>query len=150
MFRFTCTAAFVPIALAFAVSVASGAANGPSKAMVSGPYVGSYVAKLTEDEASARGDSRLAGKFTLVLRRNGTYTASNPFDGRSHGRLASLSGHRLRFYDDNACKGGGFERPQGGIYRWRLNGKRLTLRLVNEGPCSGRTDTLTFPIWTRN
>jgi len=100
-------------------------------------------------QAAARGDSRLAGRFTLVLRRDGTYTDSNPLDGRDNGRLGDLGRDRLRFYADRGCKVGGLERPQGGIYRWSLNGRRLTLDLVNEGGCTGRTDTLTFPVWIR-
>jgi hypothetical protein len=39
-------------------------------------------------------------------------------------------------------------RPSG-IYRRSLHDARLTLRLVSEGQCSGRTDTLTFPVWIR-
>jgi hypothetical protein len=50
------------------------------------------------------GIPRLRGRFTLVLRRNGTYTASNSLDGRMNGRLAALSHHGLRFYDDSGCK----------------------------------------------
>jgi hypothetical protein len=112
-----------------------------------GPYLGSYAAVLTRAEAAARGDSRLAGRFTLVLRRNGTYSDSNLLDGRTEGRLAALADHRLRFSDDSGC--GGLERPEGGVYGWSVNGERLTLRLVSEGPCSGRMDTLTFPVWIR-
>jgi hypothetical protein len=114
-----------------------------------GPYLGSYTATVTSAQAAAGGDPRLAGRFTLVLRRNGTYTDSNPLDGRDDGRLAVPAQGRLRFYDDRGCKVGGLERPRGGIYRWSLNGRRLILHLVNEGACSGRTDTLTFPIWVR-
>jgi hypothetical protein len=114
-----------------------------------GPYVGSYTATLTSAQAATRGDPRLAGRFTLVLRANGTYTDSNALDGQDDGRVTALGHGRLRFYDDRFCKLGGLERPQGGIYRWSLNGRRLTLSLVNEGACTGRTDTLTFPVWAR-
>jgi len=114
-----------------------------------GPFVGSYTATLTSAQAAARGDPRLTGRFTLVLRANGTYTDSNPLDGIDDGRVARLAHGRLRFYDDRYCKLGGLERQQGGIYRWSLNGERLTLRLVNEGGCTGRSDTLTFPVWVR-
>ncbi|HEY3050309.1 MAG TPA: hypothetical protein VGJ40_01170 [Gaiellaceae bacterium] len=114
-----------------------------------GPYVGSYAANLTSAQAATRGDSRLAGRFTLVLRRDGTYADWNPLGGRDEGRVAAVGGDRLRFYEDRHCKLGGLERPQGGIYRWSLNGRRLTLHLVNEGGCTGRTDTLTFPVWSR-
>ena len=133
-------------ALAIALAAPLVAAGAQS---LSGPYVGRYTATLTRAQAAAKGDSRLAGKFTLWLTRNGTYVSSNSFDRPSQGRLAALSNHRLRFYDDVGCKDGGFERPGGGIYRWSLNDGRLTLRLVSEGACTGRRDTLTFPVWKR-
>jgi hypothetical protein len=116
---------------------------------LAGPYLGSYTARLTVAQATSRGDSRLAGTFTLVLRKNGTYSASNALDGRSAGRLAALPGRRLRFSHDSGCTYGGYERPQGGVYRWSLRGRRLTLWLVSEGPCTGRTQTLTYPVWLR-
>jgi hypothetical protein len=130
-------------------SLAYGRTTGAGEQALRGPYLGSYAAKLTLVQATARGDSRMAGKFTLVLRRDGTYSTSNPLDGPDGGRLAALTNHRLRFYADRGCKFGGFERPSGGIYRWSLNGTRLTLRLVSEGACTGRTQTLTYPVWTR-
>jgi hypothetical protein len=104
---------------------------------------------LTNAQAAERGDSRLAGRFTLMLLRNGTYTDSNPLDGAASGHFEALASHRLRFHEDSACESGGFERVLGGIYSWTLNRRRLVLRLVNEGACSGRTDTLTFPVWIR-
>jgi hypothetical protein len=122
----------------------------PGARTLSGPYIGSYSATLTVAQAAAKGDRRLAGKFRLVLRRNGTYTASNSFDPPASGKLAALSGHRLRFYADTGCKYGGFERPQGGTYLWTLSGTRLKLTLVSEGACTGRRDTLTFPVWKRS
>jgi hypothetical protein len=116
---------------------------------LAGPYLGSYTATLSFDQAVTAGDARMAGRFTLILKRNGTYTADNPLDPATHGRVAALSGNRLRFYADSGCEFGGFERPRGGVYRWSLSGRRLTLRLVSEGPCTGRTQTLTYPVWTR-
>jgi hypothetical protein len=92
----------------------------------------------------------MAGLFRLILRRNGTYSVWNPLDGKTDGKLASLAGDRLRFYADSGCLFGGFERPEGGTYRWSRNGQRLSLRLVNEGPCSGRTQSLTYPVWIRD
>jgi hypothetical protein len=137
-------------ALALSVAlIAYGRTTGAGHGALRGPYVGSYSATLTSLQAGARGDSRLAGRFLLVIRRNGTYTDSNPLDGHDAGRVEALGHHRLRFYDDRGCKLGGSERPEGGIYRWSVNGGRLTLRLVNEGGCTGRTDTLTFPVWIR-
>lgn len=131
------------------VAASIGATQAPGMAPLAGPYVGSYVATLSAVQAETAGDPRMAGKFTLVLKRNGTYIASNPLDPTAHGRLAVLPGRRLRFYADSGCEYGGFERPRGGVYRWSLDGRRLTFRLVSEGPCTGRTQTLTYPTWTR-
>jgi len=145
MSRIVLTAAAVALAVALPASVAHGLAHAPGAPA----WAGSYTATLTLAQANARGDSRMAGEFTLVLRRNGTYTMSNPLDGMSRGRLAALTRKRLRFYNDSGCKAGGFELREGGTYRWSVNGKRLTLRVVSEGPCTGRTQTLTYPVWTR-
>ena len=132
-----------------AASVAPGATQAPGMAALAGPYLGSYVATLSARQAETAGDPRMAGRFTLVLKRNGTYIASNPLDPLTHGKLAVLPGRRLRFYADSGCEFGGFERPRGGVYRWSLDGRRLTFRLVSEGACTGRTQTLTYPVWTR-
>jgi hypothetical protein len=132
-----------------AVFASTAAATQQSGSDMQGPFLGSYVANLTTAQAVARGDARMAGKFTLVLRRNGTYAVSNPLDGPTRGKFQALSRKRLRFFKDNGCIAGGFERPQGGMYRWSLSGKFLTIRLVNEGPCSGRTQSLTYPVWKR-
>lgn len=140
--------AFVAIAGVLAV-LAYGRTSRPGEPAVRGPFLGSYAATLSQDQAAVRGDPRLAGRFTLLLSEDGTYANSNALDGRSNGQLEALSGHRLRFYGDAGCEDGGFERAQGGIYRWSLNGERLTLRLVSEGACTGRSDTLTFPVWVR-
>jgi hypothetical protein len=137
------------VAVGLVTSQAYGRTAGAETQVLHGPYLGSYAANLTIDQAIARGDSRMAGRFTLNLRRNGTYTNSNPLDGKSGGRLADLGHHRLRFYDDRGCKIGRMERPQGGIYRWSVSAKRLTLRLINEGACTGRTQSLTYPVWIR-
>jgi len=143
------------IALAVTTVVAifastAAATTQPSGTDIQGPFLGSYVAILTTAQAVARGDARMAGRFTLVLRRNGTYAVSNPLDGTTRGKFEALSPKRLRFFKDNGCIAGGFERPQGGMYRWSLSGKFLTIRLVNEGPCSGRTQSLTYPVWKRH
>lgn len=131
------------------ISMTQAGATQGSLTTVEGPFIGSYTGKLTANQAIDAGDARMAGKFFLVLRRNGTYTASNPLDGASRGRLAALPGKKLRFYKDTGCMFGNFERPRGGTYSWSLNGTRLTLRLVSEGPCWGRTQTLTYPVWKR-
>jgi hypothetical protein len=145
MSRTLITAAVAVAAAGLVTSIALGR----SATTIHGPYLGTYTGFLTMQQANARGDGRLAGKFTLALRSNGTYVASNSFDGSMHGQLAALANHRLRFSHDNGCTDGGFERPGGGIYSWSLRGKKLTLRMVSEGACTGRSDTLTFPVWTR-
>jgi hypothetical protein len=142
-------AALLAVSLAAAAAEAGRAPSAVGAQAFAGPYLGSYSARLTLAQATARGDSRMAGRFTLVLRANGTYTASNPLDGTMRGRLTALPGQRLRFSRDSGCLFGGFERPNGGIYRWSLSGRRLTLRLVTEGACTGRTQTLTYPVWLR-
>ena len=150
MSRTALIGAATTLASMLAVSIAYAGQAAPAKTALTGPYLGSYTAKLTPEGAIDKGDARMAGKFTLVLRRNGTYSASNPLDGPTiRGRFAALTGHRLRFYDDFGCKTGGFERPQGGTYRWALDGTRLTFKRISEGPCWGRTQTLTYPVWRR-
>ena len=132
-----------------ALAAATTLANAAGAPALTGPFIGSYSASLTADQAITRGDARMAGRFYLVLRKNGTYTVSNPLDGASRGRVEALAGKRLRFHSDSGCTFGGFERPQGGIYRWSLEGRLLTLRRVSEGPCWGRTQSLTYPVWKR-
>jgi hypothetical protein len=143
------TAAAALALVALGGSVAQAGFSGAGGEQLSGPFLGTYTGKLTSSQAAALGDHRMTGRFRLVLRANGTYTDSNPLDGPSHGKLAVLSGKRLRFYADNGCTFGGFERPQGGIYRWSLNGRKLTLRLVSEGACTGRTQSLAWVVWNR-
>ena len=131
---------------AFAMS-ASLALAGPNGQGISGPFVGYWQAKLTPAQATARGDSRMAGSYVLVLGSNGLYVTLNPLDGASAGKFAVLPNHRLRFFYDIGCSEGGVASPGGGIYSWSLGANGLTLRLVKEGPCSGRTQTLTYPVW---
>jgi hypothetical protein len=139
----------ITVALALVALGASVAQGGPTSAQLSGPFLGTYTAKLSANEAIAHGDVRMTGSFRLVLRANGTYTATNPLDGSTSGRLAALPNRRLRFFKDSGCLYGGFERPKGGIYGWSVNGRKLTLRLVSEGACTGRTQTLTYVVWKR-
>ena len=149
MFRPT-FAVVIAVLVVAAILVSSPLAGADRQAgRLSGPYLGSYRATLTADQAATRGEARMAGAFRLVLRRDGTYSAWNPLDGRTNGRLAALPGRRLRFYADSGCLAGGFERPQGGTYGWSLNGRKLTLKHISEGACSGRTQTLTYPLWKR-
>ena len=146
MSKWTSTAVALSAAAALGGSHAVGSA---AEARLAGPYIGVWSAQLTVAQAIRKGDERMAGRFRLVLRRNGTYTASNPFDRATHGRLAALSGRRLRFSRDSGCLAGGYEVSGGGVYRWTLRGGRLTLRRISEGPCTGRTQTLTYPVWRR-
>lgn len=152
MSRTTSLGTIIASALAFLALSAAVAQAVPARsaaAELTGPFIGTYTGRLTQSQAAALGDARMQGTFRLVLRRNGTYTASNPLDGTMSGRLAALSGKKLRFFRDTGCIMGDFERPKGGIYAWSVNGRRLTLRLVSEGPCTGRTQTLAWVVWTR-
>ena len=143
----TVAAALAAVALGASLAQAGSSRSGGER--VSGPFLGTYTGSLTLGEAATLGDTRMKGKFRLVLRANGTYTDVNPLDGRSHGRLAALPGKRLRFFEDNGCTLGGFERPQGGIYSWSVRRSTLTLRLVSEGACTGRTQSLAWVVWHR-
>ena len=110
----------------------------PRIIVVAGVSTLGILAVLAGARAIRGGEQALRGPYV------GSYTAT-----LTSAQAAALGHGRLRFYDDRFCKLGGLERPQGGIYRWSLNGRRLTLSLVNEGACTGRTDTLTFPVWAR-
>ena len=150
MSRTIVLAAVAAATLVAAGSLAHAAASREAAASLSGPYIGSWGAKLSYNQAYTLGDTRMYGRFRLTLRRNGTYTATNPLDPTTHGRLTAIPGKRLRFSQDSGCLAGGFERPKGGLYRWSIRDGKLTLRLVSEGPCSGRTQTLTYPAaWKR-
>jgi len=143
-------AGIVASAVLLAGSLAHAGTSDTGASSASGPFIGSWGAKLSYSQAYTLGDARMYGRFRLTLRRNGTYTMSNPLDGATSGRLAALAGKRLRFSQDTGCMAGGFERPKGGVYRWSIRDGKLMLRLVNEGPCSGRTQTLTYPTaWKR-
>ena len=136
-------------AVAFGVAFAQAGSSGVNHQQLTGPFLGTYGGTLTASQATALGDSRMTGKFRLVLRPNGTYSVTNPLDPTTKGRLAALSGQKLRFFEDSGCTYGGFERPKGGIYRWSVNGRKLTLRLVSEGACTGRTQSLAWVVWHR-
>ncbi len=135
--------------LAVGASVAHGSSARGDVPQVRGPFVGTYTAKLTATQATTLGDVRMTGRFRLALRTNGTYTVANPLDPPTSGRFAVLPGKQLRFFKDEGCIAGGFERPKGGIYRWSVNGPKLTLRLVSEGACTGRTQSLAWVVWKR-
>ena len=135
--------------IALVGSAAHAATFDRSDMTLSGPFIGKYKATLTQAQATGQGDWRMTGRFTLVLRRNGTYTVSNPLDGPTSGKVAALPNRRLRFYDDTGCIAGGFESDEGGVYRWSVRPGQLVLRLVREGPCTGRSQSLTYPVWKR-
>lgn len=144
------TSVAVALALvALSATVAYAGSSDSAEQQLSGPFLGTYTGSLTLGEAATLGDIRMKGKFRLALRANGTYSVTNPLDGTTNGRLAALPGKKLRFYKDSGCEYGGFERPKGGIYAWSVNGRKLTLRLVSEGPCTGRTGSLAWVVWTR-
>ena len=138
------------VAAGLVALMAQGAALGGSDAStLSGPFIGTWKAKLSYSEAVTRGDGRMNGRFKLVLRENGTYTMANPLDLPSRGSLVALPNRRLRFFKDSGCEYGGHERPKGGIYTWSVRESKLTLRLVSEGACTGRTQSLTYVVWNR-
>jgi hypothetical protein len=114
-----------------------------------GPYVGAWGANLTtEDLGAAAADTRYAGEFRLDLREDGTYTLFNDFDGETTGTYGAASDDFLVFTDDTGCA----ENFAGsGVYQWAVDGDQLTLTLVRPetGGCTGRSDTLTIPRWTR-
>ena len=143
----TVAATLALVALGGSAANAGFSAGGGTQ--LKGPFLGTYTGKLTSSQAAALGDARMTGTFRLVLRSNGTYAVNNPLDPLTHGRLAALSGKKLRFFEDSGCEYGGFERPKGGIYSWSVKGRKLTLRLVSEGACTGRTQSLAWVVWNR-
>ena len=128
---------------------AYGSAGAPASASAS-PYVGTWRARLSSAQMINQGlDPRLAGPFRLVLRRNDTYTSFNSLDGASHGRF-TVSGRRIVFFDDAACKAGGLDKKA--AYTWSIARGRLRLTTVTVGgdACGGRWQTLTYPLWKRS
>jgi hypothetical protein len=114
------------------------------------PYVGTWSARLSSAQMINQGlDPRLAGRFRLVLRRNDTYTSFNSLDGASQGRF-TVSGRRIVFFDDAACKAGGLDKRA--AYTWSIARDRLRLTTVTVGgdACGGRWQTLTYPLWKRS
>ena len=111
-------------------------------------YLGSWGANLTVDQASDKGDGRLAGDFTLTLNDDGTYSMSNSFDPEATGRYEAKSGNRLAFKQDSGCD---MNFKGVGVYSWKVEDDQLTIKNVvpESGGCTGRTDTLTFPDWQR-
>jgi hypothetical protein len=115
----------------------------------SGPYLGTWTARLSKAQMINQGfDPRLAGTFRLVLRRNGTYTTFNSFDGTSRGRF-SVAGTRIAFSHDVGCAAGGSEGK--GVYVWAIahGALRLNAARIGSDPCGGRWQTLTYPVWRR-
>jgi hypothetical protein len=115
----------------------------------SGPYLGTWTARLSKAQMINQGfDPRLAGRFRLVLRRNGTYTTFNAFDGSSRGRFR-VTGTRIVFSADVGCLAGGIDGK--GVYVWAIahGALRLNLARIGGDPCGGRWQTLTYPVWRR-
>jgi hypothetical protein len=124
-------------------------AGAPASASAS-PYVGTWSAHLSSAQMINQGlDPRLAGRFRLVLRRNDTYTSFNSLDGASQGRF-TVSGRRIVFFDDAACKAGGLDKKA--AYTWSIARGRLRLTTFTVGgdACGGRWQTLTYPLWKRS
>jgi len=115
------------------------------------PYLGTWAAHLTLDQMYDLGlDPRLAGKFRLVLRKNGTYTTFNKLDGASRGRF-TVSGRRIVFAHDVGCEQAYSAPDKTGAYRWSVEQGKMKLTTVRLGsdPCGGRWQTLTYPVWTK-
>ena len=70
--------ALATLIVGVAASIAPGATQAPGVGSARGADLGSYLATLSALQAETAGDPRMAGRFTLVLKRNGTYNASNP------------------------------------------------------------------------
>src|SRR5262245_6571132 len=133
--------------IASALVVVSGSVVADA-APATAPY-GTWTARLSRAEMINQGlDVRLAGTFRLVLRRNGTYTTFNSFDGASRGTFRA-AGHRIVFARDTLCIEGGFVGE--GAYTWAVSKGRLRLAQARVGsdPCGGRWQTLTYPVWKR-
>ncbi len=115
-----------------------------------GPYVGAWSANLTFDDLSAAAaDTAYEGDFRLDLRDDGTYTLSSERDPETTGRYGAAPDDFLVFTDDTGCA----ENFAGtGVYQWDVDGDEMTLALVQPetGGCTGRSDALTFPRWTRS
>jgi hypothetical protein len=116
-------------------------------AQVHGPFVGTFADDVTASEA---GDRERAGRYTLVLRSDGTYSMSNPVDGKATGSYKAGMGHDLTFGKDSGCTAGGFAGV--GVYGWTTTADgqlKFKIARPESGGCTGRTLTLTLPKWQR-
>ena len=116
-----------------------------------GPYIGAWYAKLSSQQAIDAGDVRLAGRFRLELRPDGTYTSFQELDGESDGHYRMASGNRLVFKQDRGCDVFTHGKGSIGVYRWAVSGANLKLTnvLPETGGCTGRTQSLVMPVWQR-
>jgi hypothetical protein len=130
--------------------VPASAANVPTT-KPSGPYIGAWYAKLSSQQAIDGGDVRLAGKFRLELRSDGTYTSFQELDGEMDGHYRMASDNRLVFKQDKGCDEFTGGKGSVGVYSWSVSGAHLKLtNLVPEtGGCTGRTQSLVMPVWQR-
>jgi len=137
----------VPAALLVAWASLGALANAAST-----PYLGLWTARMSTAQMVNGGyDARLAGRFRLILRADGTYTTDTAPDRWSKGTY-TVSGRRIVFANDVLCKGGGFDFK--GVYTWVIANRTLRLTPmsrpgVSGDPCGGRWQTLTYPLWTR-
>jgi hypothetical protein len=129
-------------------ATASNTPSGGSGATASStPYLGWWTARLSQTQLlDAGNDPSYAGRFRLILRGDGTYRTYNAFWSKG---TFTVSGDRIVFADDTACKVGGFLGK--GVYKWVITNRKLRLTQPRFGsdPCGGRVQTLTYPLWTR-
>ena len=120
-------------------------------AATSGPYIGTWKAKMTADQLLDNGiaQPQFRGTWRLELKRDGTYRTYNPWDKWSSG-VYKAKGTRLVFGEDRGCTQGGFA-PTPAPYKWTVKAGALKLKTVSAGGdvCGGRWQTLSIPDWTR-
>lgn len=139
-------------AVAVALLLVAWGSMGALATASSTPYLGWWTARMSTAQMINGGfDARLAGRFRLVLRGDGTYRTFNALDRWSKGTF-TVSGRRIVFANDVLCKQGGFDFK--GVYTWAITKRTLTLTPVSRpgvsgDPCGGRWQTLTYPLWTR-
>ena len=122
-----------------ATALVAAAAGAPTAAAAGAAGIAPHVWSTKITRASP---AVLNGTWRLAVKGN-SFAVSK---GRSLAVAGSarVAGNRITFHDLGgpfACKGA----QATGVYRWRVNGARLTLAAVSE-PCAGRKTILTKPF----